>query len=127
MADRHFWLIICILILPAVTLGCGGSSNAIVPGPPPPPPRAEFLYTVALSGSLSSPSFQLSSFKIDSATGGLSAGSSIPLPQILPAGVAVDSEAKFLYLSAPSPGANAIDIFSLNLPPVRRRLPARFY
>ena len=100
MASRHLWPIICIPALLIAMSGCGAA-------PPP-----EFLYAVTLSGFPNSPSFQLSSFKVDSSTGVLSPASTIMLESEIIPGIAVNPASTFLYLSDPS--ANVIDIFSIS-------------
>jgi len=100
MASRHLWPIICIPVLLIAMSGCGAA-------PPP-----EFLYAVTLSGVPNSPSFQLSSFKVDSSTGVLSPASTTTLGSEIIPSIAVNPASTFLYLSDPS--ANAIDIFSIS-------------
>jgi 6-phosphogluconolactonase len=110
MANKSLWPLSCVPVLLAGMLGCGSGSSSNVQ---PQPAKAEFLYTVAASGGLNNPGFQLSAFKIDASTGALSATSTLPLQQIA-AGIAVDPGSRFLYVSDPNPSANFINVFSID-------------
>jgi 6-phosphogluconolactonase len=110
MTNKSFWPVVCISVLIAGMLGCGtGSFSAATQQSSKP----EFLYVTAATGPVTSPTFQLSTFKIDSSSGALSATSTMPLTQIV-TGIAADSSSKFLYLSSPSPLASFVGIYSID-------------
>ena len=110
---KRLCLVGSILLSVVFVSGCGsGSSN----GTPPPAPKAEFLYTIVDSGSPPNISFELSSFKLDTSTGGLTPTSTQPWSQLYPQFV-VDPASKFVYasgLGAPGVGIFSVGIFSLD-------------
>ncbi len=75
------------------------------------PRRGKFLYTVTSRTSPPNITFQLSSYKIDTSTGALTATSTISWPQSN-YWIAVDPASKFLY--SPTPPANGFAIYTLD-------------
>jgi 6-phosphogluconolactonase len=110
MTNKSFWPVVCLSVLMAGMLGCGSGSSSVATQPSAKP---EFLYVTAATGPLTSPTFQLSAFKIDSTSGAVSATSTLPLSQIV-TGIAADSSSKFLYLSSPNPLASFVGIYSID-------------
>jgi len=100
MANKNVWAVLCapaLLISLIMLSGCGSSSGTVTS---PRPPTSEFLYTVTSSTSPPNITFQLSSYKIDTSTGVLTATSTIPWPQSN-YWIAVDPASKFLYSPTP--------------------------
>ncbi len=102
-------LLVVFLVAVVLLTSCGGGGSN---GSPTPPARAELLYVTTTDVSGATITTQLASFKVDTATGALSAtGSSTASDFLL--GLAVDPAAKFLYASDLNPPATFIDTFSV--------------
>ncbi len=128
---KRLCLVGSILLSVVFVSGCGsGSSN----GTPPPAPKAEFLYTIVDSGSPPNISFELSSFKLDTSTGGLTPTSTQPwsqlypqffiptnicgfgcIPNIDPGYLAVDPNGKYLFYGSASFGLPQPQIGALSV------------
>ena len=109
MKNRLGPVVIYLLALLALS-GCGSSSGIM----PPPPPMSEFLYAMTPPGPTPGASFQLSTYKVDTTTGALSPSGMTTLSGFVVPQIAVDPTSKYLYISFPSPGANAIGIFTID-------------
>ena len=110
MANKHLGALVSALVLLTITCACGsGSPNATSP-----PGKPDFLYALALSGSPTSPAFQLSNFTVVSSTGTLSSTSTAMFGSQLVPGIAVDPGSKYLYASYPNIQANAIGFFTID-------------
>jgi 6-phosphogluconolactonase (cycloisomerase 2 family) len=109
MSQSSLCLFVGLTALLAMMVGCGSGSNNTTT---PPPNRAEFLYVTSTNFSGGTVTSQLSSFKLDTSTGALSATFSGTNFGFNPY-VAADPAAKFLYVSDISPQANFIDAFSI--------------
>ena len=109
MKNRLGPVVIYLLALLALS-GCGSSSGIV----PPPPPMPDFLYAMTPPGPTPGASFQLSTYKVDTTTGALSPSGMTTLSGFVVPQIAVDPTSKYLYISFPSPGANAIGIFTID-------------
>ena len=109
MTSRKLWELSGIFLLLAVAASCGTGSTTTTQ----PLAKAEFLYAITISGQPPNITFNLSSFKVDTATGALTSTATIPLTQPT-LGLAVDPGARFLYVSSPDPLLPAINIYSIN-------------
>jgi 6-phosphogluconolactonase len=107
MTAKHLWPIICIFLLTATMLSCGGSSSITTQ-----PPKPDFLYAVTLSAP--NPNLGLAAFKVDASTGALSPTTTTTFISPIVPQIAVDPASKFLYVSELNSSASAIDIFSID-------------
>ncbi len=111
MTSKNIWALLCtpFLLTTLIMLsGCGSSSGNVTP---PQTPTPEFLYTVTSAGSPPNLTSQLSSYKVNTSTGALTATSTMPWPQSND-WIAVDPASRFLY--SPTPSAYGFVIYSLD-------------